>query len=210
MAMDGWLGFLHPFQQYCKFPIYSDTQKICYNHSKIWTMWLYHRVISPNDADGMANSIDPDQTAPLGAVWSGSALFAHKLRIITVFQLYHNYGTAMLTALCNKGSRINYVQEWFLPQVEFKSATQWPKNGNTNSLVTRTFPLSMKLHLLINYWVITRSCLETLWYFTADSTITPSAMWFTKVNKFDMSLVKTCLQGFWPGQTQTSLLCYRS
>ena len=31
--------------------------------------------MSPNDADGMANSVDPDQTAPLGAVWSGSALF---------------------------------------------------------------------------------------------------------------------------------------
>ena len=35
-------------------------------------MWLYHRLMSPNDADGMANSVDPD----LGAVWSGSALFA--------------------------------------------------------------------------------------------------------------------------------------
>ena len=44
--------------------------------TKIWTMWLYHRVMSPNDADGMANSVDPNQTAPLGAVWSGSALFA--------------------------------------------------------------------------------------------------------------------------------------
>ena len=31
-------------------------------------MWLYHTVTSPNDADGMANSVDPDQTAPLGAV----------------------------------------------------------------------------------------------------------------------------------------------
>ena len=31
--------------------------------------------MSPKDADGMANSIDPDKTAPLGAVWSGSALF---------------------------------------------------------------------------------------------------------------------------------------
>ena len=28
---------------------------------------------------GMANSIDPDQTAPSGAVWSGSALFAYAL-----------------------------------------------------------------------------------------------------------------------------------
>ena len=38
-------------------------------------MWLYHRVMSPNDADGMANSVDSDQTAPVEAVWSGSAVF---------------------------------------------------------------------------------------------------------------------------------------
>ena len=31
-------------------------------------MWLYHGVMSPNDADRMANSVDPDQTAPLGVV----------------------------------------------------------------------------------------------------------------------------------------------
>ena len=31
-------------------------------------MWVYHRVMCPNDADGMANSVDPDQTAPLGVV----------------------------------------------------------------------------------------------------------------------------------------------
>ena len=29
----------------------------------------------PNDADGIINSVDPDQTAH-GAVWLGSALFA--------------------------------------------------------------------------------------------------------------------------------------
>ena len=39
----------------------------------------------PKDAEGIANSIDPDQTAPLGAVWSGSALFAQTC-------LYENYG----------------------------------------------------------------------------------------------------------------------
>ena len=32
--------------------------------------------MGPKDSDGMANSVDPDQTAPLGAVWSGSTLFA--------------------------------------------------------------------------------------------------------------------------------------
>ena len=71
-----WTFALAPAEFYCKFPKYSDTPKICCNHSKIWTMWLYHSVMSPNDADGMANSVDPDQTAPIGAVWSGSALFA--------------------------------------------------------------------------------------------------------------------------------------
>ena len=30
----------------------------------------------PKDAKVIANSVDPDQSAPLGAVWSGSTLFA--------------------------------------------------------------------------------------------------------------------------------------
>ena len=37
--------------------------------------------MSPNNADGMANSVDPDQAAPLGAVWSRSALFAQAWHI---------------------------------------------------------------------------------------------------------------------------------
>ena len=44
--------------------------------------------MSQKDADRMAYSVDPDQTAPLGAVWSGSTLFAQsclsKNLIITV------------------------------------------------------------------------------------------------------------------------------
>ena len=39
-------------------------------------MWLCHGVMSPKNADGMANSVDTEQTAPLGAVWSGSTLLA--------------------------------------------------------------------------------------------------------------------------------------
>ena len=35
-----------------------------------------NRVFSQEGANRIANSEDPDQTAPLGAVWSGSALFA--------------------------------------------------------------------------------------------------------------------------------------
>ena len=32
------------------------------------TMQLYLRVMCPKDAEGIANNVDPDQTAPLGAV----------------------------------------------------------------------------------------------------------------------------------------------
>ena len=35
-------------------------------------MCFFPRIRCPNDADRMANSVDPDQTAP-----SGAALFAH-------------------------------------------------------------------------------------------------------------------------------------
>ena len=81
-----------------KNPKNSDTRKIWCNHPKIGTRWLYHRVMCPIDADRMANSVDPDQTASQeqsdlglhcfhkssliwvytvssGAVWSGSTLF---------------------------------------------------------------------------------------------------------------------------------------
>ena len=61
---------------YRKIPKNSDTRKICCNYPKIWTTWLYSWEMCPKDVDGIANSVDPDQTAPLGAVWSGSTLFA--------------------------------------------------------------------------------------------------------------------------------------
>ena len=61
---------------YRKIPKNSDTRNICCNHPKIWTKWLYCCVMCPEKSDGMANSVGPDHTAPLGGVWSGSALFA--------------------------------------------------------------------------------------------------------------------------------------
>ena len=50
--------------------------KIYCNHPKSWTRWRFLRIMHPKDAEGIANSVNPDQTAALGAVWSGSALFA--------------------------------------------------------------------------------------------------------------------------------------
>ena len=53
---------------YCKSLKFSDTQNVCCNHFKIHTKQSFLRKKCPKDADGMANSVDPDQTAPLGAV----------------------------------------------------------------------------------------------------------------------------------------------
>ena len=39
----------------------------------------------------MANSVDPDQTAPIGAVCSGSALFASRLCILNSSVMLCNY-----------------------------------------------------------------------------------------------------------------------
>ena len=53
---------------YRKFSKFLDTGKIGCNHSKIRTKRLNHSVMHLNSEDRMANSVDPDQTAPLGAV----------------------------------------------------------------------------------------------------------------------------------------------
>ena len=53
---------------YGKVPEFSDTRKLCCNHPETGKKRFYHRVMHPKDADSIANSEDPDQTAPLGAV----------------------------------------------------------------------------------------------------------------------------------------------
>ena len=52
------------------FPTFLDIFNICFNHFK-----SYHRELQPKDENRNAKSDDPDKTAPLGPLWSGSALF---------------------------------------------------------------------------------------------------------------------------------------
>ena len=53
---------------YCKVPKFSDMRKLCCNLPKIQekrpNLWVFRQKY----ANGIANSGDPDQTAPLGAV----------------------------------------------------------------------------------------------------------------------------------------------
>ena len=62
--------------KYRKIPKFPYTKNDCCKLPKIQTKKPNLRLFCQNGANGIANSEDPDQTAPLGAVWSGSALFA--------------------------------------------------------------------------------------------------------------------------------------
>ena len=81
---------------YYKNPKKTDTWKICCNHPKIWTRWLYHRVMHPKDVYGMVNNVDPDQTAP-GKIWSGSSLFAYICLSENLGLLCYDYVSCDLT-----------------------------------------------------------------------------------------------------------------
>ena len=54
--------------KYSKVPKYSDARKLCCNVPKIQTKRPNLRAFCQEDAHGIANSEDPDQTAPLVAV----------------------------------------------------------------------------------------------------------------------------------------------
>ena len=68
---------------YRKNPKHSDTPKIAVI---IRTESFYYRCIGSKDIDRTANSVDPDQTAPVGADTVCSDLYVRKLRNITVLQ----------------------------------------------------------------------------------------------------------------------------
>ena len=58
----------HLMYQYRKVPKFSDARKFCCILPKIQTKKPKLRVFRKEDAKRIANSVDPDQTAPLGAV----------------------------------------------------------------------------------------------------------------------------------------------
>ena len=53
---------------YCKVPKFSGARKLCCSLPKIQTKRQKLRVLHGINANGIANSEDPDQTAPRGAV----------------------------------------------------------------------------------------------------------------------------------------------
>ena len=81
---------LKDWDRYRKNPKNLDTENICCNHPEILTRWPYRRDMGPKDVEGMANSVDPDQTALFSRsslIWIHTVcpdLSVRKLRIIAV------------------------------------------------------------------------------------------------------------------------------
>ena len=65
-----WTFLNQPLQVciYRKVPKFLDARKLCWNLPKIETKMPNLRIFLPKSAIGIANSVDPDQTAPRGAV----------------------------------------------------------------------------------------------------------------------------------------------
>ena len=65
------------------------TPKKCCNYPKIGTVSFYYRVMGSKDADRMANSVDPHQTAPLSSlIWVYTVCPGLSFRKFRIFMVY--------------------------------------------------------------------------------------------------------------------------
>ena len=98
-----------------------DTWNNYHNCPTIGTVGFYSAVLCSKDADRITNREDPDQTAPWGAVWSGSALFAQTylsqyLKLLRCNILEESFITSniiiIIRFLINMQVQRPYPQKW--------------------------------------------------------------------------------------------------
>ena len=83
-----------------------DTWNNYHNCPTIGTVGFYSAVLCSKDANRITNRADPDQTAPWGAVWSGSALFAQTylsqyLKLLRYLTVISYKGVTLGTVICS-------------------------------------------------------------------------------------------------------------
>ena len=71
--------FVEKLENYHKCPKFQILHWIYFWHNFCFFVQMFLKILSE-----MANSVDPDQTAPSGAVWCGSALFAYAILSYTL------------------------------------------------------------------------------------------------------------------------------
>ena len=123
-----------------------DTSNNCHNCPKNRKVWCNIALMHPKDADGMANSVDPDQTASSEAVWSWSALFAEtylsqyiefvQYQFFIFTSLFHLF----MERICSSGRTI----------FSFKTRPHFGRYGAQLALWVKDWPAI--LSMLISHW----------------------------------------------------------
>ena len=108
--------YVHAVSTYRKNSILWDTSNNCHNCPKNRKVWCNIALMHPKDADGMANSIDPDQTASSEAVWSWSALFAE-----TYLSQYIEFELLFLIFMNLELGKLNLGNIYIWPQDKLQS-----------------------------------------------------------------------------------------
>ena len=110
-----------------------DTSNNCHNCPKNRKVWCNIALMHPKDADGMANSVDPDQTASSEAVWSWSALFVETY--LSQYTEFVRYFTNMHTTKAWTSLHINSLVKAFelLTSITSTYKLEWLSRDNLSS-----------------------------------------------------------------------------
>ena len=101
----------------------------------------------------MANSVDPDQTAPSGTIWSGSALFAYA--IVSEALRYEILGH--LLYLCEQNTYKNFIFHFSTGAMCYHKIRA-PDNNFFFQVNFCTHSLSLHDNMLCNYLEISHWC----------------------------------------------------
>ena len=115
----------------------------------------------------MANSVDPDQTAPSGAVWSGSALFAYVILSETLVLEFLGHLPYLRVGILAQLYLIHIYKESsnFIGIYEFfKNTFKTLKGKYSSSLCTNKL-----IFLIITWWCVMHIILRT-WFLNATLT----------------------------------------
>ena len=95
----------------------------------------------------MANSVDPDQTAPIGAVCSGSTLFASTGLFQQFWEKASGQNSEKMIDLTAKLGEINDIEH-------NKGSKIYPQNQVILDCIMPTIPLMHKCLSIILIWII--------------------------------------------------------
>ena len=146
------LQFLYGYRKNSKI---WDTSNNCHNCPKNRKVWCNIALMHPKDADGIAKSVDPDQTASSEAVWSWSALFAgtylsQYIEFVRYSSKCSNHGYFIMVPSLIEVQRSKFFpfrEDWILEGIFVQGSKQEAQKGGKHGCTHP--PL---VHNVLKYW----------------------------------------------------------